>query len=366
MLSVCASPEHRAALGLLSVALGAGVGDQLIEDISASDPVKLAAIINVGHVHTLLSITRSRDPRLDEVLPADLWLYLDEMHKANLDRQSDAVAQLREIGVLLHENGLSAVVLKGAAELLSPVYPLPGQRFLSDLDILVREDEAEQVRSLLQGRGGDWRDYPETTAKISHHLPPIANARWGHLVELHLRVGQAPVDHILEAARVFDRSLPSDIPGLRVPSLQDRFLHHVLHGMQRRFARHEIYLRDISDHAAFARALSSQEDAGVKQALTDAGLLGQLEALDALLCLLVPEEFPAPGKAGQDWVRKALKYYGSPELRKHRDTLDWVIHYARKFFFDAEFRRHYIRKVSSAEGRREFVAFHRERLNRIR
>jgi hypothetical protein len=91
-----------------------------------------------------------------------------------------------------------------------------------------------------------------------------------------------------------------------------------------------------------------------------------LKALDALTAGLLSRTGYTADPTAQAWVRKALFLYGSPRRRKRHDTLEWLRHYVRKFLFERDFRRHYIQKALSAEGRREFLAFHRERNHRIR
>jgi hypothetical protein len=136
-------------------------------------------------------------------------LYLRHQH-ANRVRTD----MLRDILSAYATAGIPSLVLKGAA-LSHTVYPEPGLRPMSDLDILVREADLWRAQSLLAGLGFD-APLPAGPAVAHRHLALAARQVEGLSVqvEIHHKLLSDYFDHAASFVRSLARpiSAPSEQP----------------------------------------------------------------------------------------------------------------------------------------------------------
>jgi hypothetical protein len=136
-------------------------------------------------------------------------LYLRH-HHANQVR----TGVLRDILSAYAAAGVPALVLKGAA-LSHTVYPEPGLRPMSDLDILVREEDLWRAQSLLAGLGFD-APLPVGPELAHRHLAIAARQVEGLsvLVEIHHKLLSDYFDHAASFVRSLARptSAPPERP----------------------------------------------------------------------------------------------------------------------------------------------------------
>ncbi len=133
----------------------------------------------------------------------------------------------------LEEAGIEAVVLKGGA-LAHTLYPDPGERSMSDLDLLVPPERAGAARRALTSAG--WRQaedrYPEENYRRHYHLPPLLD-EGGSGVALEIHTGLLLPGHpfALEPGTVRGRARTASLDGrpLRVPHPVDHLVYLCLH-----------------------------------------------------------------------------------------------------------------------------------------
>ncbi|HUF71401.1 MAG TPA: nucleotidyltransferase family protein [Gammaproteobacteria bacterium] len=136
---------------------------------------------------------------LDGLIDDPVREYLDAFHAMNAERNERIRRQTLECVAALNRAGVVPMPLKGAAYLLSGLYAEPGERFLSDIDLLIPEAAASRASAALAGIG--FRAAPSRFDYTEHHhLPTLIRTLNDVAVELHT----APV---LPLARV---SLSSD------------------------------------------------------------------------------------------------------------------------------------------------------------
>ncbi|MFK7889266.1 MAG: nucleotidyltransferase family protein [Granulosicoccus sp.] len=313
LLDHCPSAEHRAALRLTGIALGGAVEQELLQDLSQTDPVRLATIANVEHVHCVWALAEGRDSALGAALPEDLWLYLNEMTRANAVRVHKAREQLAWTGELFADAGIHAVVLKGGADLLDPPAGGPEHRFISDLDILVPGANLEAARDLMLANGAKLPADATDTPADHHHLPAFYFPDREFPVELHFRVGEHLVASVLPADEVLSRAIPSALPGIWLPSDPDRVVHHVLHASIMRHDTFRFYLRSLLDlHRWQTR---SAEFAAATRRLEEVGQGAALHSLLGLRDLIIGRDSPVI-QAEKAWLTRALYRFGKPAERQ--------------------------------------------------
>ncbi|MBX3173947.1 MAG: nucleotidyltransferase family protein [Gemmatimonadaceae bacterium] len=131
------------------------------------------------------------------------------------------------------ERGVAVMLLKGAAigALADPTFRL---RPMTDVDLLVRDEDVLRAHEALVASGWRPREDPRLTALLHghQHLPPYDDPQLpGLRVELHTRL--LPADHgfHLEDAALWGSAVPAAAPfeGALVPSLHDLLFHTCVH-----------------------------------------------------------------------------------------------------------------------------------------
>lgn len=92
------------------------------------------------------------------VLPEDVCTYIRQIYRRNVLRNDRLAGQLEEAVVAMNGQGVTPVLLKGAATLATAPDERRGVRLMSDLDIMVMPDEAERAVAALGAIGYEIHD----------------------------------------------------------------------------------------------------------------------------------------------------------------------------------------------------------------
>ena len=98
------------------------------------------------------------------LIPADILIYMKNYYYSNLKRN---VLIEKEILVLLktsRDKNITAIPFKGFA-LIQTIYHNPGLRIMADIDILVKKEDTEKLRTIFMESG-----YAENKAHIGHNI----------------------------------------------------------------------------------------------------------------------------------------------------------------------------------------------------
>ncbi|MGY4436158.1 hypothetical protein ACVWWO_008635 [Bradyrhizobium sp. F1.13.1] len=87
------------------------------------------------------------------VLPDDVCTYIRQIHRRNVLRNDRLAGQLEEAVIAMNGQGVTPVLLKGAATLATAPVERRGVRLMCDLDIMVMPDEAERAVTALRAIG---------------------------------------------------------------------------------------------------------------------------------------------------------------------------------------------------------------------
>lgn len=101
------------------------------------------------------------------VLPEDVCTYIRQIYRRNVLRNDRLAAQLEEAVVAMNGQGVTPVLLKGAAMLATAPDERRGVRLMSDLDIMVMPDDAERAVAALGAIGYE-----------IHRQTPPESQRW--------------------------------------------------------------------------------------------------------------------------------------------------------------------------------------------
>ena len=221
------SEAHRAVMGLVRLSVRGRPDADLEASLAKTDPLALAEIAQFHRVHTILGRTLRLHPALGAALPDDLRVFLSEIDAANARRNAAIREQTLAIGRAAETHGVRLVALKGAAELLCAGEGGALDRYLSDIDVLVRAEEMDRARVMLGELGGIRQD--RTVSEGHHHDPAYLSPDWIVPIELHSALGDASVERLLPVAEVVNAATPTEHPGLHVPALHHRLSHLVAH-----------------------------------------------------------------------------------------------------------------------------------------
>jgi hypothetical protein len=138
-----------------------------------------------------------------------------------------ALGEFRAVGRYLERESVPFVLLKGAAYLVD-LYDDPGQRALTDLDLLIHHRDARRVARHLAAAGYEgcvdpW--YPET-----QRFEMVRSTGSRSRVEFHWRLGLEPRVRIDQDA-IWDRTRAARLEGVpcRLLGNEDAILFHVAH-----------------------------------------------------------------------------------------------------------------------------------------
>jgi hypothetical protein len=186
-----------------------------------------------------------RDLELTEALDQELCAFLDAVHAANQERNSELRDELAAAVGVLNRADIEPVLLKGALRLVDELYPDLGWRMLRDLDLLVPQAMlAEAIRAFGEADYEPCALYDEVRRKEGACQIDLHSELFSGSTQLRLLTA----GNILNGAR----SLVLDHGRVRIPSVEDQLVHLIGHSLirHRGHAMGKIGLRDLLEAAA--------------------------------------------------------------------------------------------------------------------
>ena len=218
------------------------------------------AVISLANQHLVTPALWTAFNRYDlcQQLPDDVRSYLSLLHTRNAERNDRIRKQCIEIGTILSEAGIKAVLLKGVAWLLDGSLEAASDRMIRDIDLLVASEKVEVAARVLVGAG--YKDSGESLVEANHyHYAPLLPPAGDISVEIHrdlaCRVDLLPASEvILSACEVAQ--------GLLLPSPDHRIVHNVIHAQIENgdFVGGTVSLRDTLDLARLVNRYGAEVD----------------------------------------------------------------------------------------------------------
>jgi len=207
-----------------------------------------------------------RAKNLVEALPPDVVDFFDGIAVLNRQRNERLVGEAVELATILNDIDVVPVFLKGAAHLLSGLYPDLAHRLTLDLDVLVPVDRLSDCVNRVSVDG-----YKELLSNWDfsghHHHPPLGRQGGITAVELHSEPLDIPyrrllpAEEVLREAVIFERGAVK----LAVPSGRCRIVQAVAHPelADQAYLYGQLPLRELVDfmwlHQALAREIDWNE-----------------------------------------------------------------------------------------------------------
>ena len=219
--------------------------------------------------------------------------------------------QLAHLIQVLNNIGVRPVLLKGAAALVSGLYPTPGERMTGDIDILIPASRLPGVFKHLCAAGYQQLEAEEELPKAGayglhdHHYPPIYSLDWPAPVELHLHPVHLPVARLLGGEEAVRDATPLNWRGgdCLIPSPTHFVMHNVIHAFVVDMRdRGVLSLRQLFEFVHASRTYDERIDwAAIQQRFDSLGygsaLRGYAVLANAYLGFQVPPELPIGGFA---------------------------------------------------------------------
>lgn len=170
--------------------------------------------------------------RLPPALPATAVERLERHYFQNALRNQCLRRELRVLLQAMREANIPVIVLKGA-HLAASVYDDPAQRFMTDIDLLVRREHSEAAYHCLRQLGYDAAApfLPEPYLACKHHFPALRRTGAVAEVELHWNLTPPHRAWSIDAEDLWKRAIPWSIAGTAALCLnpEDLLLHLCYH-----------------------------------------------------------------------------------------------------------------------------------------
>ena len=244
--------------------------------------------------------------------PPEIAGFLEAVESLNCERNERILDEMRDVASLLNEAGIEPVALKGAAFLLTGVYPKLGCRYLCDLDLLVPSSQLGAAAEALE-RDGYAQDGRDPLARFRHHYPQLQRPRGADgsgsvPVELHHSLGHGLSRKLLRGEDMHREARVIEWQGvrIRIPSPEHLVTHLILHSQVHHSYSERIWppLRAMYDLAVIDRHFGARLNWNeVRKRFRARGQEASL-----LLHLLQTRQtigMPLPFTFDLDWVGKA-------------------------------------------------------------
>lgn len=119
--------------------------------LSLPDGINMGSVVKLAYRNALQVILYLCFKDKPELFSQEDYKKLENSYKAAVMREAAQKNELSYIRKAFNENGIDFMPQKGT--LLKSLYPEPEMRFMADLDILVKKEDAERAEKIILGRG---------------------------------------------------------------------------------------------------------------------------------------------------------------------------------------------------------------------
>jgi len=165
-------------------------------------------------------------------LPEELTVYLHDLYQLNFERNQQLHSQLLQAVRQLNHNGIIPVLLKGAKHLVTDIFSGPGARIMTDIDLLVSEDDiASSLDALVELGYQPVEDKHGDYHEDHHHCSPMFRSGAYGAIEIHRRLAEYPYELILptELALAETEPLIVEQAHMKILTPTHRVLHNIVH-----------------------------------------------------------------------------------------------------------------------------------------
>jgi hypothetical protein len=171
-----------------------------------------------------------RDNNILEFIPVDLATHLKEIYTLNLERNREILKQIEELTKILNSRNIQPLFIKGAGNLIDNLYDDLGERILSDIDLLVPEEQFLDAAKCLESVGYSSEQKLYESYSEMMHYPSLHRDDVVAPVEVHKSPVMLRWSGKFNNAKVSgDRKPIADMDGCFVPSDEHKFAINFIH-----------------------------------------------------------------------------------------------------------------------------------------
>jgi hypothetical protein len=297
--------------------LTGALGHPLTSSDLPASPAQWAKVLRLSGDHLVTPQLRwaLRERDLFSTLPPDVAEYLEAIYTLNLDKNARCEEQLAQFIRALNSVEVRPLLLKGAAVIVGGLYPTPGERIITDIDVLVPSKRLPEILERLNvegyrlangnGNSGKMEQHPKNLTH--HHYPAIYHPEWPVTIELHLHPVPLHYCRLLASDEMFREAKPLRWHGgecllpAPVHLIVHNFIHAFLHDTK--YAMKNVSLRQSFEFALASRTYGNLLDwNAIRQRCQ---MLGYETALRQYLTLVrVCFGSPLAPSVTADWVER--------------------------------------------------------------
>ncbi len=230
--------------------------DGLIHLLKKNENIEWELVAQIAGNHSIVQALYPTlvDKKLLNQIPKDFISYIKEMNLLNCKRNLLMKSQLMDAISVINSLGVKPLLMKGAAHLFLDTFADYGDRLLSDLDILVPENEIERVSKNLIKYGYRYTGEHMDFIYMHHHYPPLIKDGECAMVELHRDLVRYSKQKIFPTKLAWEKSVDIVLPNnaeakVLVPTY--RIFHSFLHSciIDRLHKRGYIEIRQLHELA---------------------------------------------------------------------------------------------------------------------
>lgn len=150
-----------------------------------------------------------KEKRVWSLLPKALTRYLIEIDNVYLERSQAIYQEAIFCCKTLKNAQIDVVMLKGIAGLFNGSYKNVSERFMVDIDLLVKENQLQESIILLKRTGyAEQEEEFDIHAVEHHHAPPLIRNNGCCFIELHRSGLKKPISGVLSTEETWQDSFP--------------------------------------------------------------------------------------------------------------------------------------------------------------
>lgn len=230
-------------------------------------------------------------------LPPDVREYLDAVLLLNTERNALLDALTERGAQALNGIDIVPVVFKGGALRLMGMYPQPGLRMTGDVDLLVPEGRAGDIRRALERAGFQPDEKPVPIGKPPLYLPGFRDPETGGGLDVQPEIVPGEFMPLVGPASQQDsyRVVELEKARVRIPGATDLIAQSIIHNQLKDefYRRGTVQLRQLLDLYFIRDRYGAEIDwAGLEHRFEKAGLAAVLSTNMYQLELLLHQGFP--------------------------------------------------------------------------
>lgn len=169
-------------------------------------------IVKVSSNHLVLPALyfRLKSKELLAHLPEDLQSYMNTIATINKNRNQSLIIEAKKVTSILNNHGIQHVYIKGMATLIGGYYQDLGERMITDMDILLRTEDAQRAYHLIKSLGYSKTIDFDYEVKDFRHLPKLIDNRKLAAIELHDNILIKGKRQLINLDDLFETSVKRD------------------------------------------------------------------------------------------------------------------------------------------------------------